>query len=295
MWATIIILASFGAASEDIYVYPDAYEHGDGLGAAVNEEALAKLIEDNTVDGDGDEGIPQVAHKIDLNNDGKAEIFLAPTQIESYHADWFDIFAEKDGRYEEIGSSANWFSLRESKNGYARILGHINMGHRTDPIWNISISAYDGTRYVAEHESDLTSGQMEAKGLEAYRAKDYAVAEIWFQNLMRSGLCSEIQAANNLALVFMRTKRYQEAIDRIEKALASAAKSDVIGPWGDMTAHKANARYNVGKANEALENLPAAWKNYYEACKLVPTDERKATLKRLAELDVDTTGYEPIW
>jgi hypothetical protein len=295
MWATLIALASFGAASGDIYIYPDVYEHGDGLGATVNDEALAKLIEENTVDGDGEEGVPQVWHKIDLNNDGKAEIFLAPTQVESYHAVWFDIFAEKDGRYEEIGSSANWFSLRESKNGYAQILSYNNAGHRTDPIWIISISAHDGTRYIDEHVSDLTSGQMEAKGIEAYRAKDYAVAEIWFLNLMRSGLCSEIQAANNLALVLLRTKRYQEVIDRTEKALASAPKSDVIGPWGDMTPHKANANYNLGKAYEALENLPTAWKHYYEACKLVSTDDRKATLKRLAKLGFDTTGYEPIW
>lgn len=53
MWATLIVLASLGAASADIYVYPDAYEHGDGLGATVNEEALETLIQENTTDGGG--------------------------------------------------------------------------------------------------------------------------------------------------------------------------------------------------------------------------------------------------
>lgn len=43
MWTALIILASFGAGSGEIYTYPDAYERGDGLGAAVNEEALAAL------------------------------------------------------------------------------------------------------------------------------------------------------------------------------------------------------------------------------------------------------------
>jgi len=288
MWATLIVLASLGAAPEEIYIYPDVYEHGEGLGAAVNEEALAKLIDDNSTSGDGEDGIPWVEHKIDLNNDGKAEIFLAPSRTVSTRTDWYDIFTLKDGRYERIGGCAIFFSLRKSENGYARILNHNNVGNRPSPIWNASISVYDGTRYVAEHVSDLTSGQMEAKGLEAYGAKDYAVAEIWFLNLLRSGLCGEIQATNNLALVLMRTKRYQEAIDRIEKALAA-------GPGGTANSYKANAHYNLGKAYEALENLPAALKNYYEACKLLPTDDRKATLKRLVELGADTAGYEPIW
>ena len=185
--------------------------------------------------------------------------------------------------------------MRESRNGYARILNHINMGHRTDPIWNISISAYDGSQYLSEHVSDLTSGQMEAKGKEAYRAKDYVVAEIWFQNIIRSGLVNPVQATNNLALVLLRTKRYQDVIDRTEKALASVPKNEANGPWGDMNPQKANARYNMGKANEALGNLSAAWKQYYEACKLAPTEDRKATLKRLEKLGVDTTGYEVIW
>jgi tetratricopeptide (TPR) repeat protein len=295
IWAALIAMASFGASSDEIYVYPDVYEHGHGLGATVNEEALAKLIEDNTVDGEGETGIPHVGHKIDLNNDGKAEIFLAPTQVESYHGGWFDIFMYKDGQYQEIGSCAYWFSLRESKNGYAQILNHNNVGHPTEPIWHISISAYDATRYIDVHVSDLTSGQMETKGIEAYNAEDYAATEIWFQNLKRSGLCTEIQAENNLVLVLLRTKRYREVIDRTEKALASAPGSDLNGPWGDITPHKANAHYNLGKANEALGNLPAAWKNYYEACKLSPTDQRKATLKRLMKAGVDTTGYEVIW
>ncbi len=295
MWTALIIIASLGAALDDIYIYPDDYEHGDGLGATVNEDALAKLIEDQSTSGDGEDGIPCVEHRIDLNHDGKAEIFLAPSRVESTHADRYDIFTLRGGRYEEIGSCAIWFTLCKSKNGYARIVYRNNVGERTNPTWTISISVYDGTQYVTEHVSELTSGQIEAKGVEAYRAKDYAVAEIWFLNLLRSGLCSSIQAENNLALVLLRTKRYQEAIDRIEKALASFHDGTVDSSLADMNRHKANAHYNLGKANEALGNLSAAWKQYYEACKLVPTDQRKATLKRLVKAGVDTTGYEVIW
>lgn len=170
----------------------------------------------------------------------------------------------------------------------------------TDPIWTVSVSAFDGERYASEHTSDLTMGQMEERALSAYQAKDYPTAEKRFLNLIRCGLGNSLQHENNLALVFMRTDRYEDAIDCIEKAMTVApplaSRPRATDPiWEEKRRHWANAHYNLGKAYEALNDLPAAWKHYHTACKLLPTDDRKATLKWLAEIGVDTKGYDAIW
>lgn len=305
IWAALIAMASFGAASDEIYVYPDEYEHGDGLGATVNEEALAALLQTNTYEDMGERGKPTVIQKIDLNNDGKAEIILEPRPVDIGTAgSWFEIYQEIKGNYEQIcatGMGTIFEGIAESKNGYAQLLVG-TYGDRFNPTFATEVYSYNGERYVVDHAPMLSRGQMEEFGIKAYRAKDYVTAEKWFLNLIRSGLGNPVQAENNLALVLLRTKRYQEVIDRFAsvmervKAFNKAHEGQVIPTYIPVTPEqKANAHYNLGKAYEELKELPAAWKNYYEACKLNPTDERKATLKRLVESGVDTTGYKVIW
>ncbi len=306
MWTALIIIASLGAASDDIYIYPDVYEHGDGLGASVNEEALAALLKANTFEDLGERGKPTIIQKIDLNNDGKAEVFLEPRPVDmGTGGPWFEIYQEINGNFEHIGGTdmgTNYGSLGESKNGYAQLIVGAYRGHRTNPTYVVDVYAYDGERYVLDHASTLSRGHMEEFGIEAYRAKDYVTAEKWFRNLTRSGLGNPVQAENNLALVLLRTKRYQEVLDRATAVMERVEKYNkahegkAIRIYIDVTPdQKANTHYNMGKAYEALKDLPAAWKQYHTACKLLPTDDRKATLKRLAGLGVDTTGYEVIW
>lgn len=305
MWATLIALASFGAASGDIYIYPDVYEHGDGLGDAVNEEALAALLKANTLDDFGERGKPTILQKVDLNNDGRAEIILEPRPVDIGTAgSWFEIYQEKNGTYEQIcasGMGTIFEGIAESKNGYAQLLV-ITYGDRFNPTFATAVYSYDGERYVVAHAPMLSRGQMEEFGIKAYRAKDYVTAEKWFRNLIRSGLGNPVQAENNLALVLLRTKRYQEVIDRATAVMEHVVKynkaheGQVIRIYIDVTPDQnANTHYNMGKAYEALNELPAAWRHYHTACKLLPTDDRKATLKRLAGEGVDTAGYEVIW
>lgn len=44
MMSYIIVALAATMTAGDFYMYPEAYEHGDGLGASVNEEAVAELL-----------------------------------------------------------------------------------------------------------------------------------------------------------------------------------------------------------------------------------------------------------
>ena len=298
MWGQLLVAASILLGADEIYMYPEAYEHGDGLGATVNEAALATLIQENTTDGGEEDGIPRVGHAIDLNNDGKAEIFLMPGRVAyGVGVGWYEIFTELDGKYVQIGGASIWFSLGKSRNGFARILHQINIGERTNPTYVVNVSYYDGEKYVAEHTTELSYGQMEQLGLDAYRRKDYEAAERRFLNVIHSGLGHHVRNENNLAAVLMRTDRNAQAIERLKAALKELDSMEETRPWNDrqraeQLKHRANAEYNLGKAYEAMEDLSTAAKHYQAAYDLVPTEDRKATLERMAELGVSTAGFK---
>lgn len=289
-------------ASAEFYMYPAPYEHGDGLGATVNEEAVAELLRMHSYADSEERWKSHVEHRIDLNNDGKAEVFVSPPRVDVGTAGgWLDIYALQEGEYVSIGSIPDQgFRLGRSKKGYARLLVNAFLGHRTNPTYVVHVLAFDGESYVSEHSSHMSHGQMRAKGLEAYRKGKYELAEKWFLSIWRRGGGVLLHDENNLAVVYLQTGRYQAALDLLVSAreefdrIVKEDKGKVIRrAW--KTSDVANMEYNFGKAYEGLKNLPSAWKHYYAAFELQPTEARRSTLTRLIGEGVDTSGYVPIW
>lgn len=304
MYSQLLIALTMALVGvDDFYMYPDKYEHGDGLEATVNDEALAALVQSWTHEYAGDRGKPEVKHRIDLNNDGKAELLLYPPAIfMGTGGPWYEIFTEINGEYVPIGQTgmgSEMARLGASRNGFARLLMYNYRGHRTNPIYVVDVYAYDGKEYICEYASTLSSGQREENGIEAYRAGDYATAEKWFVGLNRAGKYTSLSATNNLALVYFKTGRYQEIVESLSTAIADAETLNREYPpdaerRAEQRKHRANAYYNLGKACEALEDMPSAAKYYRAAYELVPTDARKETVDRMESLGVGSVGFKLI-
>lgn len=229
-------------------------------------------------------------------------MFVAPPRADVGTAGgWLDIYTLRGESYEPIGSIPDLgFRLGRSKNGYARLLVNAYLGHRTNPTYVVHVLAFNGESYVSEHSSRMSHGQMEAKGLEAYRQGSYELAERWFTSILRRGGGLLLHDENNLAVVYLRTGRYQAALDLLAPARESFDRivekdtgKTIRRAW--KTSDVANTEYNLGKAYEGLKNLSSAWKHYYAAFELQPTDSRRSTLTRLKGAGVDTSAYKPIW
>ena len=302
MLGLLIVAAALTVSAQGFYMYPEAYEHGDGLGASVNDAALEELIQRRSYD-DLDERLRSHAvHKIDLNNDGRAEVFVAPPPSDVVTTGGrLSIFAEQEGSYAYIGSTPSYgFRLGQSKNGYARLLVSDTLGNRTSWTNVVHVLAFDGERYVSEHSAHLSHGQMEEIGLDAYHKKDYATAEKWFTSLVRMKSGKRLHDENNLAVVYLRTGRYEAArdllvstMDAFDRIVTGEASETVHRGWS--TKDLANTEYTLGKAYEGLKDIPSAWKHYYAAFKQHPNEDRRETLIRLKDMGVDTSGYTPIW
>ncbi|WP_444926892.1 tetratricopeptide repeat protein [Microbulbifer sp. TRSA002] len=196
----------------------------------------------------GDSGLA-TAEAVDLNRDGVCEILLSPPSAYIGNGNAFTtILIVKNNSYQpsgdiQWGKRSWWYG--EAKNGYPRIFVKTYIGHRTNPIYVTDVYSYNGSNYIKEFDSQYSHGQFMDLGLKAYKSKKYNAAEKWYLNAYRMNQESSLGDANNLALVYIRLNRCDEAVNLLERHLKLPDNSEK---------HIKSAKYNLDlclKANSA--------------------------------------------
>ena len=118
-----------------------------------------------------------------------------------------------------------WFG--EMRNGWPRIIAPSYTGHRTNPIYVTNVFYHDGQKYALEFDSGYSHGRFTELAYEAYKAKDYDVAEKWYLNAYRMHGERQIDSANDLALVYIKQGRCPAAIALLNKHLESLKPSEL--------------------------------------------------------------------
>ncbi len=282
-----IIASSFPVSANELYIFPELYEHSQTKECVYNQQAATDLIEKGIVEycSEGKDK-PKVEKILDLNNDGKCEIFVYPPRcFVGSGGGWYDIFELKEGGYEKIGSmsSSDNFLLGKSRNGYARIIVPSYRGHKTNPILTTSVLFFDGKEYMCEHRGKYTRGYYMDKGKDAYKKGNYDEADIYYLNAYRmnlgnekpfytyAGANSRLLDANNLAITWIKLNMLNEA----EKIIKKHIRMD------EKPVYLAAAYFNLGKISEIKKKYDLAIQFYTQSDALIPSVAKKSKIDEL--------------
>lgn len=270
--ATFAVLLP-GISVAQFYEYPDRIELDPKCEAAPNAVKAAEA--EYSIPDAGESGAAKGTLAPDLNGDGRCEILLQPPRSELGTGGYYTmVFTERDGARVHIGDlptlpNSWWYGVR--KNGYVRIFVLTNMGHRTNPEYTTSVYAFDGTKYVTENRPTATHGYYLDAGLKAYRSRDFALAEKHYKNAYRMNAVPTLADANNLALVWLRQEKFDDAKALLVRHLLDDASTDQLGA----------AYFNLGIIEERKGNREKAMRHYVQAYEIAPTPAREQKLREL--------------
>lgn len=248
---------SITVSADDIYVYPSLYEK-EIPDCTPDESILNDFLSESWEAREYLENA-KLVKSIDLNSDGLCEIFMLPSNALFGNSGAFLIaYSLRSGRYERlhepfihsrgiyiydkhndeydlkenswdliVGVENHNFWFGDKKNGWPRIIAPGYVGHRTNPIYVTRVYYYDGKRYALEFNSGSSHGRFTELAYEAYKAKDYDVAEKWYLNAYRMHGERNIDSANDLALVYIKQGRCPEAVSLLNKHLDSLEPSEL--------------------------------------------------------------------
>lgn len=233
-----MLMVSPGLSAADFYVYPDRIELDAKCDVPV--EAIKAVEAEYSDPEGGEDGKAHAAAGVDLNGDGRCEIMLTPPRMyQGTGGEFTTVLIERDGERASLGDFRGgpdgwWYGVR--RNGYVRIFVPTYNGHRTNPEFVTAVYAFDGEKYVLESGSTATHGYYLDAGLKAYRSGDFATAETHYKNAYRMYQAPMLADANNLALVWSKQGKLDEAKALLEHHLLDDANSDQL----------AAARFNLG-------------------------------------------------
>lgn len=268
-----MLAVSPGLSAADFYLYPDRIELDARCDMPI--EVLTAVEAENSDPEYGEAGKAKAAAGVDLNGDGRCEIMLTPPRIYLGTGYPFTtVMIEREGNRVSIGDFVGgpdgwWYGV--PRNGYARIFVPTNVGHRTNPEFSTAVYAFDGEKYVLESGKTATHGYHLDAGLRAYRSGDFATAEKHYKNAYRMNQEPTLADANNLALVWSKQGKLDEAKALLEHHLLDEADSDQL----------AAAYFNLGLIEERKGNRAAALHDFTRAYEIAPTRARDEKLREL--------------
>lgn len=215
------------------------------------------------------------AMAVDLNGDGQCEVFAdAPRSDEGNGYEYTMVLVRRDGEFIEVGDLVGapdgwWFGPRQQ--GFLRIFVPMNGGHRTNPEFVTAVFAWDGQRYVNEAGRTATHGYYMDRGRAALQTGDLAAAETSYLNALRMNKVPALGDANNLAVVWLRMRKFEETRSLLSGLLTDSEPASIA----------AAAHYNLGRVEEELGRRDAALREYLRANELQPSAARQ---RKVAEL-----------
>jgi tetratricopeptide (TPR) repeat protein len=208
----------------------------------------------------------------DLNGDGVCEILhYFSSSLRGWPYDYLTIYMMKD-TLTKIGDFPSFLlNFAESDGHFLQINSGTIGGHKTNPIYYNSVLRFNGKEYSLFYDPSMTKGEFSAKGLAAYKSKNYKKAYIYFNNALLTPHHSygeKLQSANDVAIALIKLNRFDEV-------------QPLLLPYiGEQSSSNANAAayYNIGLAMEKLNNDKEAIVNFIKSCKLKETDACKAKI-----------------
>lgn len=269
----VCILLIAAAARGDTYVYPEIVDLPNDVCEIVNTD-LKELAERWTDREAGRLGEAK-ASSIDLNDDGICEILIDVPAIYEGNGNYRTvIMMYTSDRYKSVGDlqwdPKKWW-YGEYKNGYPRIFVSTYTGWRSSPIYVTDVYVFDGYEYVLEFDSEFSHGRYMELGLNAYQRKDYITAELFYLNAYKMNKEERIQDANNLAITWIRLKKYAEAEELLEKHIADS--------WDKK--YLAAAHYNLGLIYEKTKNHEKALEHFTTSNQLAPAKARNKKMESM--------------
>jgi hypothetical protein len=255
----LITLFSKHIFASSQYIYPALYDKKSPSCVRLENIEKKLLLSFN---GDSTENSPAayIDKAFDIDNDGICDVFLyPPSDMVGSGGPWHFIYNIKENGFKELGATTmgsvvQW--LGAEKNGYARLYVPAYIGHRTNPTYTTNVYYFNGSKYEIEYKSKSSYGYLVNQGLKAYKKKDYSNAEKWYLNAYRMKGEKQIQDANNLALVYIKTTRYKQAIALVTKHLnikpCYAVKTECSPSTKAVIRFRASAYHNRGLAYNKL-------------------------------------------
>ena len=231
---------------------------------------------------------------IDLNGDSRCEYLV--TEDWGRRCEAVTKIFSHSGKFIP-GFSGHPSSIRYAtkKNGFVRILHSTWGGHRTNMIIKTNVYAFDGEKYICEFCTNNSHGGYLDIAKTAYDNKNYRLAEIYFLNAYRMLFERRLSDANNVAMVFIKQGRFNDAIDLLSSHLLQT-DNDISASESSRYAYnytiskakleriKSSAYYNRGLANEKKGLLNSAFQDYKKANKLRPSTAVKNAIGRVVKL-----------
>jgi len=270
-----LFMQAASSAGTEVYVYPERVDLDTSCSLA--PERIAAIESQWSHPEHGDNGVAH-ATAVDLNRDGKCEIFLdQPSEEEGNGNPFWTLLIEREGAYVESGDLYSapetcWYG--EFRNGYARIFAPINAGLKVNPVYATAVYAFDGKKYASESGTTFSHGAYRDMGLKAYRSGNYALAEKYYLDAYRMHKNPELSDASNLALAWLKLNKSIEAKALLEKHLEQ----------GGSPAEVAAAQFNLGLVEQRLGDLGAALRHYEQANEVESTSARREKIEAVRKL-----------
>lgn len=259
----VLVVTTTNLYAEEIFIYPAEYEYRDSINCEKsnipeNRYAMAASIYFGL-------------HKaVDLNNDGLCEYFMN----DSGRYGNTGLLVIYDDKERDIGTIGPDFWLGENYNGYAQLVYKWYEGHRTNPIYVVKVLRFTGSKYKEVFSAKYADQKNLA--LKYYRKAQYQIAAKYFLNLYRMKKEEDLGSANDLALVWIKLEKFEQAKELLQKHINRAHNGNKKG--------MAAAYFNLGLVYEKTNDFEKAYEAYKASNELWSTNVRKEKLEKIRNL-----------
>ena len=258
-----MVLMATNLFGEEIFVYPEKYEHtGYDTCKVPVQEARSECDPTRSI---------KAEFLYDLNNDGICELFVPDEPCFGNGGPFYHLFEWRNGKLKLIGAVNPAFWLAKKYNGYAQILYPSYFGHRTNPGNTVAVQRYDGKRYQFLPVPEISYCGYGDLGMKYYKNHDYLKAEIYYLNLYRMKREEDIHSANDLAVTWIKLQKYGQAEILLKKHIEASA--DAKG--------SAAAYFNLGLIYETTNKREDALSAFTASNALSPTAARQKKVDEL--------------
>lgn len=212
---------------------------------------------------------------IDLNKDGACEVLhYFSSALRGWPHDFLTIYIMEDTLFKKIGDFPSFLlSFAESDGEYLQInYGYIK-GHKTNPIYYNSVYRFNGNEYSQYYSPNMTIGEFQNIGLDAYKKGNYQKAYICFKNALLTHHHNKdelLKSANDVAITLIKLNRFKEVRPLLRKYIKNCNDNKYL----------AAAYYNIGLAMENLNNFNKALENFKKSCEYRETNACRTKINK---------------